>query len=374
MQFNINRDQLLNAIQLVIGVVERKQTLAVLGNFLINIENNTLSITGSDSEVQIQVSAECETVEKEGETTVPARKLFDIARSLPENCIMKLTMNDGQMIIKADQSKFVLSTLPARDFPSIEIIEAQSVAQVVVGQQQLKSLINKTSFAMAIQDVRYYLNGTLFELNNNELRLVTTDGHRLAMAAYQLAQPSSHSIQNILPRKATLELEKLLEENGENITIIFTDNVFSIKTNTYNFISKLIDGKFPDYNKVIPEASVGEDRILECDRQQLKQTFLRVAILSNEKYRGVKLNTENNVLTISASNPSQEEADEKINVSYSSDQELKDTGFNVSYLLDVISAGTSPNISIKLADNNSALIEQNTDDMNMLYVVMPMRL
>ncbi len=373
MKFNINRNQLLQSLQLIMGVVERRHTMPVLSNILITIEKGFIKLMASDSEVQIQVDVKCESAEDEGEITIPAKKLYDITRSLPENALIRVNCQDNKAEILSDASQFVLSTLSGNEFPTIKLTEPHELLRISVAQDQLKQLLNKTCFAMAQQDVRFYLNGSLFEITNNSLRLVATDGHRLATSKIDIETSTNEVLQNILPRKAVLELEKLLEDSPGLIDIIFSDSVFSIKTDRYSFISKLIDGKFPDYNKVIPESSDSE-RIIECDREKLRQTFLRVAILSNEKYRGLRFNIKDSILIISASNPEQEQAEEQVNVIYNSEEEVVDLGFNVSYLLDIINTDNSEKFIIKLSENNSAIIEQQSQYCDSLYVIMPMRL
>ena len=372
MKFSISRNQFLKSLQLVTGVVERRQTLPILSNVLIIIENNNIRLMGSDSEVQILSKSTAESVESQGEITVPARKLLDITRSLPEESFIDISVNNNKATLVSGKSRFTLTTLPASDFPNIEIEDSQETLRVSISQSALKNLIDQTAFAMAIQDVRYYLNGTLFEVSKEGLKLITTDGHRLAVASHEIDVNTESTNQNILPRKAVLELTRLLEESDDVIDIIFTDNLFSINTDTYNFTSKLVDGKFPEYNKVIPQKDEA-DKVVVGSRLELKQSFMRAAILSNEKYRGVRFNVEDNLLTITASNPDQEQAEEQVTVDYNGEK-ISDLGFNVSYLLDVVNVLDAGNIKMTVANaNNSALLEEEEGG-NALYVIMPMRL
>lgn len=369
MHFSIQREQLLTPLQLVVGVVERRHTLPILSNVLLTVENNQLSLLGTDLEVELIGRVSLQQVFEPGEITVPAKKLMDICRSLPSESTIDIKLDEQKLLIKAGRSRFTLSTLPADDFPTVEDGPASLTFEVL--QSKLRRIIDRTSFAMAQQDVRYYLNGMLLELDNTYLRTVTTDGHRMAICSVPLelnnVLPAKQQI--ILPRKAILELVKLLTDQEGKLSIVLGEHHIRATTGDFTFTSKLIDGKFPDYDRVLPK---GSDKLIVSERQALKEAFTRAAILSNEKYRGIRLTLESGLLKIQANNPDQEEAEEEIVVDYSGAS--LEIGFNVNYLLDVLGAINSEKVRFFLADaNSSALIQEEGND-DSSYVVMPMRL
>lgn len=369
MKFTVKRDALLAPLQLVAGVVERRQTLPVLANILMVLTDDSLSLTGTDLEVEIVGRLTVESVAETGEITVPARKLMDICRSLQEEATIEITLDgDQRLLVKSGRSRFTLSTLPANDFPATDTSAAD--IQFTCSQFLIKRLIDRTSFAMAQQDVRYYLNGMLWEAENNSLRCVATDGHRLAMCSRELDIQVANKTQSILPRKGVIELSRLLKEDDASVSITLGSHHLRVETSDYTLTSKLVDGKFPDYERVLPKG--GNNRLLG-NREELKQAFARTAILSNEKYRGVRLTLSDGLLTIVANNPEQEEAEEQVVVDYSGD--AIEIGFNVSYLQDVANVLDSDNIQLTLSDaNSSALLEEPGEDNDSVYVVMPMRL
>ncbi len=371
MKFSVPREDLLKPLMLVAGVVEKRQTSPVLGNVLIKVVGNRLSLTGTDREVEIVGRLPLPDMLVDGEITVSAKKLVDICKSLPDDSQIECSLEDARLIIKSGRSRFVLSTLPASDFPATE--PAPGDWSFSCPQQQVKALIDATAFAMAQQDVRYYLNGMLWEVEGNNLRLVSTDGHRMAIASQSLDIDMPEKMQAILPRKGVIELSRLLNTDGElSIQVTLGAHHIRVETSEYTFTSKLIDAKFPPYENVLPK---GGSNILLGDRLALKQAFGRVAILSNEKYRGVRLQAENNLLTIVANNPEQEEAEERVDVNYQG--ETLEIGFNVSYLLDVVNVLDSENVQIILSDSNSsALIKEGQEQSGpeTAYVIMPMRL
>lgn len=367
MHFIISRDSFLKPLQLVSGVVERRQTLPVLSNVLLVLEGEDLALTGTDLEVELIGRVKVSESKQSGAITVPARKLLDICKSLADDSTIELSLQEsGKLIVKSGRSRFTLTTLPATEYPSVE--EEPDTFSVSLSQSRLKELLDSTSFAMAQQDVRYYLNGMLFELGGDYLRVVATDGHRLAMETMSLEDGSHEAQQLIVPRKGIIELGRLLGEEG-NITLTFGQNHIRAKVTEYTFTSKLVDGKFPDYNRVLPK---GGNKVLLSDCQELKQAFTRASILSNEKYRGVRVILSDGELKILANNPEQEEAEEVIAVEYQG--ETLEIGFNVSYLIDVLSTLPGARAKITLSDaNSSALIESETGS-DAVYVVMPMRL
>ncbi|MEO0318933.1 MAG: hypothetical protein RL404_2610 [Pseudomonadota bacterium] len=368
MKLSASREQILLPLQGVIGVVERKQTMPILANVLISARGSgagRIAMTGTDLEVELVASGEA-SVQQPGEVTVPGRKLLEIIRALPDKTQVTLTLDGDKVKVSAGRSRFVLSTLPASEFPMVEEISAQQA--LVVPQSELKRLIEKTHFSMAQQDVRYYLNGTLLEADAKNLRAVATDGHRLAIAETTLTAAAKVAQQVIVPRKGILELQRLLGSEGEVQLAIGTNHVRAT-IGDVRFTSKLIDGKFPEYNRVIP---ANPTKIVTAGRDTLRQALHRTAILSNEKYRGVRLNLSAGLLAVQAHNPEQEEAEDSVEVSYQGDE--VEIGFNVTYLLDALSAVDGDNVEIGLTDANSSCLIRAPGLTNARYVVMPMRL
>ena len=369
MKFVIPREALLKPLHLAAGVVERRQTLPILANVLLALSGNRLSITGTDLEVELVGHVELETApDSQGEVTVPARKLVDICKSLPEGCQIEFALDEQRLVIRSGRSRFTLSTLPAADFPSVQ--DSPGSVELRMKQSDLKRLIERTSFAMAQQDVRYYLNGMLWEVNPASLRSVATDGHRLAMCTLKRESTvAAEGLQVILPRKGVIELSRLLTEEEGLVTVVIGANHFRANAGVFQFTSKLIDGKFPDYERVLPRVTT---KVVYGDREELRHSFSRASILSNEKYRGVRLNLSAGSLRIVANNPEQEEAEEEVSVDYQG--EGLEIGFNVSYLLDVLGVLSERNIKMSLADANSSVLLEEAESGDSLYVVMPMRL
>lgn len=368
MKFVISRESLLKPLNLVAGVVERRQTLPILSNVMLSLEGNQLSITGTDLEVELvgRVTLE-QAPSSTGEITVPARKLVDICKSLPDSCDIEFSLEDQRVIIRSGRSRFTLSTLSASDFPNVE--QSPGSEELTVKQGDLKRLIDRTSFAMAQQDVRYYLNGMLWEVKPGQLRLVATDGHRLAVCTLNTEISVNDKMQVILPRKGVIELSRLLLNENDDVSITIGANHMRATTPEFTFTSKLVDGKFPDYERVLPKSST---KTVFGEREALRQAFSRAAILSNEKYRGVRLILTDENLQIMANNPEQEEAEEAVTVDYRG--ESLEIGFNVSYLLDVLGVLSGSNIKISLSDANSSALLEESEESDSMYVVMPMRL
>ena len=368
MKFSINREDVLNGLQRVSGVVERRQTLPVLSNALLVLDGKTLSITGTDLEVEIRAQVQVEAVDRDGAVTVPARKMLDIVKSLEEDAMVGFEQDGDRMTVISGRSRFTLSTLPASEFPNVE--EGEQSASFEIPQKTLKHLIERTAFSMAQQDVRFYLNGMLFELSENEIRLIATDGHRLAMTSESLVGVTGDVQQAILPRKGVSELGRLLVDSDDPIRVQLGTNHVRVETAQYLFTSKLVDGKFPDYQRVLP---VGLTKFMVADREALRQSFNRVAILSNEKYRGVRVHLSEGSLRVTANNPEQEQAEEELSVQYQG--EAVEIGFNVSYVLDVLNSVRSERVKFSLNDGNSSSLIQAEDATDKsLYVIMPMRL
>jgi DNA polymerase-3 subunit beta len=365
MKFSLSREALLKPLQLVVGVVERRQTLPILSNVLLSLEQSRLSMTGTDLEVEIVGVTDIDATGEDGDVTVSARKLVDICRSLPDGAMVDFSSSDGKATIKSGRSKFTLSTLPANEFPSVD--EGEKSVEFMVAGSVLKGLIEATSFAMAQQDVRYYLNGMLWELNENKLRAVATDGHRMALCDGICDVSVVEPITSIIPRKGIIELSRLLDEN--EVKVAMGSNHIRVTGGDYCFTSKLVDGAYPDYDRVLPK---GGDKIVIGDRAELKQAFGRAAILSNEKYRGVRILLSEGSIKMVANNPEQEEAEEEVSVNYSGED--LEIGFNVSYLLDVLSVITGAEVRITLSNSNSSALVEDAADGSAVYVVMPMRL
>ena len=369
MKFTVSRETFLKPLQLVLGVVERRQTLPILSNVLMVLDGQRLSLTGTDLEVEIVGHVELEQAGESGEITVPARKLMDIVRSLPDNASIDLSEKDGRVIVKSGRSRFTLSTLPASDFPNVD--EGQGRLELTIPQSELKYLIDSTAFAMAQQDVRYYLNGMLWEADPNDatnksiLRAVATDGHRLAMSTRKLDVQINDKISAIVPRKGVMELSRLLTDDS-NIVVVIGNNHVRVSGDDFRFTSKLVDGSYPDYERVLPRGGTKE---VIGDRAGLRQAFSRAAILSNEKYRGVRLMLSNGLLKIVANNPEQEEAEEEIGVNYNGED--LEIGFNVSYLLDVLNVLPGDNTRFTLSDSNSSALVADPENEDSVYVVMP---
>lgn len=366
MNFSTSRESLLRPLQAVIGVVERRQTMPILSNALLQVRDGHLSLTATDLEVELVAGSAVDEAKSDGEVTVPARKLLDICRALPDESTVRIQLDGDRMIVRSGRSRFVLATLPAADFPVIEDIEANR--EISIGQKQFHKLLDKTHFSMAQQDVRYYLNGLLIETEDGCVRAVATDGHRLALCEAALEDQSGAALQVIIPRKGVLELQKLLGEEGDVELSIGTNHVRAV-IGSIRFTSKLIDGRFPDYDRVIPKPK--ENKLL-ANRETLRGALQRAAILSNEKYRGIRLDLVDGALRIQANNPDQEEAHDELEVEYHGDS--MEIGFNVNYLLDALAAVEDEDVELGFVDANSSCLISAPSDQDTKFVVMPMRL
>lgn len=366
MKFSIKRDLLLQPIQLVSGAVERRNHLPILSNFLLDVSEQNLRMTGTDLEVELTGSVSLSGAVRAGKTTVPAKKFLDIVRSLPENADVTIEQVDTKLFVKSGRSRFSLVTLSADNYPNSESLNPE--IEFNVSPSSLKSLIDQTQFAMANQDARYYLNGLMLEIEGSLLRAVSTDGHRLALS-HCFIDTNLQRKQIILPRKGVAELLRLLDIDEEKLTLVIGDSSLRVQTGDALLTCKLIDGRFPDYNRVLPK---GGDKVVLAERDKLRQCLLRASILSNEKFRGIRFQLESGVVKITANNPEQEEAEEFLDVEYQG--EAIEIGFNVSYLLDVLNVIQTPQIKLTFIDSQSSVLIESDDEIEAMYVVMPMRL
>ncbi|MDH5570408.1 MAG: DNA polymerase III subunit beta [Gammaproteobacteria bacterium] len=366
MKLRLNRELLLKPLQLIGNIVERRPTMAILSNILVQVKNNSLTLTGTDLEVEMVTSFMVDSNDTE-EITLPGRKFIDICKALPVDAEIEIETEGTRATIRSGRSRFTLSTLPATEFPNIDPIT--SPLKFSIKQNDLKHLIEKTQFCMAQQDVRYYLNGLMLEIAKTSINAVATDGHRLAISKISGEYPVTETRQIIIPRKGVTELLRLLEENDGLIQIKLSENHIRIDMDGLSFTSKLIDGKFPDYKQVIPEIC---DKQVICNREILKQAFARASVLSNEKYRGIRLNFSNNALKATVHNPEQEEAEENIEVNYSGNE--MEIGFNVAYFLEALSVINEQNVILNMTDTNHSCLVQGEANTSNRYVIMPMRL
>lgn len=368
MNINIQKEILEKPLSQVIGVVEKRQTLPILGNVYIELNQGTLTLVGSDLETEITTRVE-NVSGQDGKTTVSARKLFDICRSLKSEALLNLSTEvDNKMMVSAGKSSFTLQTLSADDYPRLE--ETHWKHEFSVQQKQLNNLLTKTSFSMAQQDVRYFLNGLLIEIHNDRILSVATDGHRLAKTQVHVENTGVEFVQSIVPRKAVLEIGKFVDAGSEDLVDVkLNSSHISITSGDFMFISKLIDGRFPDYEKVIP---ANLDKHIIIDRANLIEILSRAAILSNEKFRGVSLSLDNNVLQVKSHNPDQEHAKDEMEVDYP--HASIEIGFNVSYLLEALRSCDSERIDLGLLDPNTSCTFHAEESDDTLYLIMPMRL
>lgn len=360
------RDQLLAPLQSVCGIVEKRHTLPILSNVLIEKDGEKLTLLATDIEIQITTRAPAVGAEKVA-MTVGARKLQDILRSLPESSEVSLALDDKRLQLKAGKSRFNLQTLPAEDFPRMSTADGQPT-RLSVSQKQMKRLLALVQYSMAQQDIRYYLNGLLLVVKGNEIRVVATDGHRLAYAS-EILPDSPAPIEVIIPRKTVLELSRQLLDNDNSLEIALTPTQARFNFGSIELVSKLIDGKFPDYERVIPQ---NHGKVVKLNRDMLLRSLQRAAILTNEKFRGVRIVLAEASLKIISSNAEQEEAQEEIEIEYNGDS--LDVGFNVTYLLDVLNNVSNEIIELHLADANSSALFVLPGNETFKYVVMPMRI
>ena len=366
MKFSIDRDALLKPLQLVCGAVEKKANMPILANVLMEVSNTSLKMTGTDLEVELVDQTPVQGDVIEGRTTVPSKKFLDIVKSLPDQTELFIEQQENKLLLRSGRSRFSLATLPADEYPNVEAFEGS--IEFSCKQGTLRSIIDATQFSMANQDVRYYLNGLLLETDGSVLRAVATDGHRLALS-HQNIEAQLPQKQVIVPRKGVMEMMRLMDDEDQDVSVVIGENAIRITTGSSVFTSKLVDGRFPEYDRVLPK---GGDKIVLASRNHLKQALLRASILSNEKFRGVRVQIETNTMKITANNPEQEEAEEIVDIEY--ENTPLEIGFNVSYLLDVLNHIRADDVRITLIDNNSSALIENHKEEDSMYVVMPMRL
>ncbi len=366
MKFTLTRDVFLKPLQQVSGALGGRPTLPILGNILLKVYAGRLTMTCTDLEVELIASLPLEGEAEDGEVTVPSRKFLDICRGLPDSAMISFTAEGDRAVIRSGRSRFTLSTLPAADFPNIE--DWTSTVEFTLPQGKLRQLIESTAFSMANQDVRYFLNGMLLETDGTTLRSVATDGHRMAVGTTAL-ESSLNNQQVIVPRKGVTELMRLLDQPDAPVTIQIGSANIRAQVNQFIFTSKLVDGRFPDYRRVMPQSS---NKTMEASCDELRQAFSRAAILSNEKFRGVRLNVSNGQLRISAHNPEQEEAEEFVDVNYQGED--LEIGFNVSYVLDVLNTLKCEQVRFSMTDGTASTLVEDLNGNDAMYVVMPIRL
>ena len=366
MKFIAEKSQIVDALQNAAAVAERRQTIPILANLRIKVAAGLVEVTATDLEIQIQATTEVVSIAEEGETTVSARKMSELCRSLPDKEDLEFCLSNGKLTVSAKGFHADFATISSDDFPELDISEEQS--SLNISAEKLKRILSKTSFSMASQDVRYYLNGLFLEISQEGLKGVATDGHRLALSSSKL-EGQNGVLSQILPRKAVLELAKLLPQTEELVELKVGASYLSVKSGNLKFSTKLIDGKYPDYEKVFPQ---GDSESLLMDKEKLQLALSRASVLSNEKYRGVRFNLSKNSLKLTANNPEQESAEEVLEVDYSgSDLEI---GFNIGYLSDVLGSLETDGVELLFYGEDSSCVIKEPSSDSEVYVIMPMRL
>jgi len=368
MKFTTEKNEIVDALQMGASIAERRQTIPILANLRIVAKEGKIEITATDLEIQIKTLTEVKKVVEEGEITVSARKMSELCRSLPDKEALEFDLNNGKLTVSSKNFHADFATISALDFPELEIKEETN--SLSISSSALQRLLNKTAFCMASQDVRYYLNGLLVEYKGGEVNAVATDGHRLALATSPIDKTSPIDGQRqILPRKAVLELSKILRQENEDIKITFGNSSLSIQDKNLDFSTKLIDGKFPDYEKVLPS---GDPNSLEVSKESLQSALSRASVLSNEKYRGVRFALDKNTLKLTANNPEKESAEELLDVNYNGNP--MEIGFNIGYLLDVLGTIETDNVELNFYGEESSCLIREPGNQAEVYVIMPMRL
>ena len=366
MNFKITKAKISEPLSLLASVAESRQSIPILSNIYIKAENNSISLIATDLEIELSFKIDCDSINQQGETTVSARKIFDLTRSLEDETTLEFSLKDNQLTVTAKKFNGEFAILPIQDFPVVEIDSFD--LETSLSGKLLADLIDQTSFAMASQDVRYYLNGILVEIDGSVVNLVATDGHRLAWASETLDKELNES-KLILPRKSALELQKLLNLYPGEVDLCFSSNQIMISSEQFRFVSKLIEGNYPDYQKVFP---TGDEQVLKVEKTLIQTALNRASVLSNEKYRGVKFILSKDNLKICANNPSKESAEEEISVEYAGDD--LEIGFNISYIQESLSVIHNPEIDFVFYGPENSCIIKNKENDNLVHVIMPMRL
>ena len=365
MDFYITKEEVVKSLNLTLGVVEKRQTLPILSNVLLEVDESSLKLTATDLESEISTTSTISNFKSCGKTTAPARKLSDLCRLMPDLAEIHFFLDGDNLKIETESGKYNLSTLPSEDFPVFETEDTQS--QINISSQNLKNLITKTSFAMGNQDWRHYLNGLYMMIDDKVITTVATDAHRLAMATSSLNEASSESTSGIVPRKSINEIGKLVGDESENVVIQLGQTSIAANVSGTTFVSKLIEGKFPDYEQVIPS---GESSLLVVDRKNFSESLSRVSVLSSEKYKGVRIITKKNSLNISANNPEKEQGEENLPCEYQGEE--IDIAFNVNYLQEILSTIDSEKIEINFFGSEKSCLITDPNSENLKYVVMPL--
>ena len=365
MDFYITKEEVVKSLNLTLGVVEKRQTLPILSNVLFEVDESSLKLTATDLESEISTTSTISNFKSGGKTTAPARKLSDLCRLMPDLAEIHFFLDGDNLKIETESGKYNLSTLPSEDFPVFETEDTQS--QINISSQNLKNLITKTSFAMGNQDWRHYLNGLYMMIDDKVITTVATDAHRLAMATSSLNEASSESTSGIVPRKSINEIGKLVGDESENVVIQLGQTSIAANVSGTTFVSKLIEGKFPDYEQVIPS---GESSLLVVDRKNFSDSLSRVSVLSSEKYKGVRIITKKDSLNISANNPEKEQGEENLSCEYQGEE--IDIAFNVNYLQEILSTIDSEKIEINFFGSEKSCLITDPNSENLKYVVMPL--
>ena len=365
MDFHITKEEVVKSINLTLGVVEKRQTLPILSNVLFEVDESSLKLTATDLESEISTTSTISNFKSGGKITAPARKLSDLCRLMPDLAEIHFFLDGDNLKIETESGKYNLSTLPSEDFPVFETEDTQS--QINISSQNLKNLITKTSFAMGNQDWRHYLNGLYMMIDDKVITTVATDAHRLAMATSSLNEASSESTSGIVPRKSINEIGKLVGDESENVVIQLGQTSIAANVSGTTFVSKLIEGKFPDYEQVIPS---GESSLLVVDRKNFSESLSRVSVLSSEKYKGVRIITKKDSLNISANNPEKEQGEENLSCEYQGEE--IDIAFNVNYLQEILSTIDSEKIEINFFGSEKSCLITDPNSENLKYVVMPL--
>ena len=365
MDFYITKEEVVKSLNQTLGVVEKRQTLPILSNILFEVDESSLKLTATDLESEISTTSTISNFKSGGKITAPARKLSDLCRLMPDLVEIHFFLDGDNLKIETESGKYNLSTLPSEDFPVFEIEDTQS--QINISSQNLKNLITKTSFAMGNQDWRHYLNGLYMMIDDKVITTVATDAHRLAMATSSLNEASSESTSGIVPRKSINEIGKLVGDESENVVIQLGQTSIAANDSGTTFVSKLIEGKFPDYEQVIPS---GESSLLVVDRKNFSESLSRVSVLSSEKYKGVRIITKKDSLNISANNPEKEQGEENLSCEYQGEE--IDIAFNVNYLQEILSTIDSEKIEINFFGSEKSCLITDPNSENLKYVVMPL--